>query len=303
MAQKIWITVGIPGSGKSHRAKTMVRESGGKLKRFNKDDLRAMIDCGVWSSPNEKLVKEVQRQAVSEALDRGYDVIIDDTNLVEATFNYWKDLASTRGIDFEVLDFTDVPLEVCIARDQARPNSVGESVVRKMARQLPRVKTVPIRLPVDNDLPYCIICDIDGTIAHMGDKRGPFDWMKVGVDAPDLHVRAVLSRLIANEEEPPKLFYFSGRDAVCRQESLKWLDGHHFPKDPQTPGDGSTLDYTLVMRTEGDCRSDAIVKMEFYEEHIRGQYNVLCVLDDRPRVIRMWRDLGLLVLQVNDVEF
>jgi hypothetical protein len=130
----------------------------------------------------------------------------------------------------------------------------------------------------------------------MGDKRGPFDWKKVGVDIPDAGMKELLKRLMLNA---PTLFYFSGRDGVCRPETLKWLTDNDFPPGAMEEGQM----FNLIMRPEGDSRSDAIVKREMFDTHIAGKYNVLCVLDDRPRVIRMWRELGLLVLQVNDEEF
>jgi hypothetical protein len=52
------------------------------------------------------------------------------------------------------------------------------------------------------------------------------------------------------------------------------------------------------MRTEGDHRSDDIVKKEIYEKRIAPQYDVVIVFDDRDKVVKMWRDLGLLCGQV-----
>jgi hypothetical protein len=53
------------------------------------------------------------------------------------------------------------------------------------------------------------------------------------------------------------------------------------------------------MRNTGDKRSDVIVKKEMYEALVKGQYNVLAVFDDRPKVIRMWKDEGLFVMDCN----
>jgi hypothetical protein len=52
------------------------------------------------------------------------------------------------------------------------------------------------------------------------------------------------------------------------------------------------------MRTTGDGRSDEIVKKEFFDEHIMGKFNVFVVIDDRNRVCRMWRSLGLPLFNV-----
>ena len=58
------------------------------------------------------------------------------------------------------------------------------------------------------------------------------------------------------------------------------------------------------MRATGDKRKDTIVKKEIWDNHIYGKYNVFLAIDDRPSVVRMWRqDVGIPVLQVNDIEF
>jgi hypothetical protein len=52
------------------------------------------------------------------------------------------------------------------------------------------------------------------------------------------------------------------------------------------------------MRKHNDYRSDDIVKKEMYFEYIQPKYNVVCVFDDRDKVVKMWRDLGILCCQV-----
>jgi predicted kinase len=52
---KVILCVGIPASGKTTWAKEQVKNGGGKWKRVNKDDLRAMVDCGQFSKSNEKV--------------------------------------------------------------------------------------------------------------------------------------------------------------------------------------------------------------------------------------------------------
>jgi hypothetical protein len=59
----------------------------------------------------------------------------------------------------------------------------------------------------------------------------------------------------------------------------------------------------LHMRGRGDHRPDQVVKRELYERRVRPRYTVTAVLDDRAKVVRMWRELGLTVLQVADGDF
>lgn len=61
--------------------------------------------------------------------------------------------------------------------------------------------------------------------------------------------------------------------------------------------------YKIYFRKEKDNRNDAIVKKEIYERNIKDKYFVEFVLDDRNSVVKMWRSLGLLCLQVWDGDF
>ena len=52
------------------------------------------------------------------------------------------------------------------------------------------------------------------------------------------------------------------------------------------------------MREEKDHRPDDIVKEEIYHKYIEDKYNIVCVFDDRDKVVKMWREQGLLCNQV-----
>ena len=78
----------------------------------------------------------------------------------------------------------------------------------------------------------------------------------------------------------------TGRDATFRQVTSDWLSKNQIFYNQ------------LLMRPEGDKRRDDLVKRELYDQHIKDKYNVLFVLDDRDRVVAMWRSLGLTCLQV-----
>ena len=138
----------------------------------------------------------------------------------------------------------------------------------------------------DNSLSSIVICDIDGTIAHMN-GRGPFEWTRVTEDEVDWSIVNLL-RLVCREYE---IMMFSGRDEVCRNETFTWLENHSIPFAK------------LYMRPQDDKRKDSIVKKELYEKYIKGKYNVGFILDDRNQVVEMWRSLGLKCLQVADGNF
>jgi hypothetical protein len=140
------------------------------------------------------------------------------------------------------------------------------------------------------------LVDIDGTLALRGD-RSPYDWSRVGEDAPNKPVITVARALAARSG----LIFMSGRMEQCREATKLWLhayacDHAHLPR--------CMREYPLLMRRDGDNRPDQVVKRELYEGHVQGLYEVEGVLDDRDRVVRMWReDLGLTCLQVAHGDF
>lgn len=64
-----------------------------------------------------------------------------------------------------------------------------------------------------------------------------------------------------------------------------------------------TEDFQLHMRDDKDYRDDTVIKKELYEQHIKGKYNVLFVIDDRKKVVDMWRNEGLVVLHCAEGNF
>lgn len=132
-----------------------------------------------------------------------------------------------------------------------------------------------------------IIFDLDGTLCTMN-ERSPYDWARVGEDRqnrPITHLARCMFDLNHH------IIVLSGRDAVCRPETTKWLRLNN------------VRFHELHMRPEGDNRRDSIVKKELYDKHIKGKHNVLFVVDDRDQVVKMWRELGLTCLQVADGDF
>lgn len=129
-----------------------------------------------------------------------------------------------------------------------------------------------------------IICDIDGTLASLGD-RSPFDFAKVDQDELK-HATAETVRVFARAGYA--IILFSGRNDSSRELTIAWLTANAVPFDE------------LVMRRTGDRRKDSTVKREMYERTVPGTYEVLLVLDDRNQVVDMWRkELGLPCFQVD----
>jgi hypothetical protein len=136
-------------------------------------------------------------------------------------------------------------------------------------------------------LPRAVLVDIDGTLALRGTEPGArkfYHWHRVGEDLPNPAVVELVQTLASAGRHA--IVVMSGRDAVCRPQTERWLRRHKVPFDE------------LWMRPHKDNRPDTVVKRELYERQVAGRYEVAFVVDDRDSVVRMWRqELGLTVLQ------
>jgi len=298
--RKIIVVKGLSGSGKSTWAKKLIDKHTNVYKRINKDDLRTMFDNYKYTKGNENFVLTVRDLLVVAALDNGKHVIIDDTNLnpkhEERMRQIAKEYSEEKGtqVVVEVNDeFLKVPIEECIKRDLTRLASVGEKVIRSQYNQWLKPKPEPTPVAEqDESLPMCIIIDIDGTLAEKGD-RSPYEWEKVGLDKPKKDVIDLVQSIGWDDIEKTEVIFFSGRDSVCRKQTIDWLV-------KQVGGDEEFIDERLFMRPEGDQRKDTVIKKELYENHVLGKYRVRFILDDRDQVVNLWRnELGLTCLQVD----
>lgn len=284
MAKTVTILKGLPGSGKSTWAKEQLKKYPGRYKRICKDDLRAMMDGGHWSKANEKFVLKVRNSLILAALEDGFHVLVDDTNLHPKHDQAIRELV--KGIaQVETQDFTGVPLETCIERDLQRLQSVGERVIRGMYSQfIQKSASAP---QYDHLLPDAIICDLDGTLALMN-GRNPYDAAQCENDLLNEPIADIVNSCYVSGTT---IILVSGRGVQHKPHTARWLAqkgvDYHF----------------LFMRAEGDSRKDAIVKQEIYENHIAKQYNIKFVIDDRAQVVAFWRSMGLTCLQVADGDY
>lgn len=277
---KMTIMRGLPASGKSTKAKELL--SVGNTVRINKDILRTMLHFDNFTHRNEGHTRDASRKLADWYLTNGVNVIIDDTNLNGGTVQSWKDLAKIHNAKIEYVDCTDVDVLTCIIRDGSRDKKVGQHVIEKMALQhLEYLKGEKV-----------IICDLDGTLCDIEHRlhfahSEPKDWESffAGISQDRLRedVKNKVSKLSVNENA--KVIFVSARPENYRKETEEWLGRNYC-----TPN-------TLIMREVGDKRPDTEVKSEIYDKYLKN-LNIIKVFDDRPSVIRMWREKGL---EVEDV--
>lgn len=277
--KKVILTKGLPGSGKSTWAKKLIDKYPNQYKRINKDDLRAMFDNSRHSQEAEKFIVKVRDRLILMALAEGKHVIVDDTNLAPIHEITIRELVKGQAEVF-IQDFTDIELEVCIKRDLKRTASVGEKVIRQMWSQYLAPKTKKIEF--NPNLPAAIICDLDGTLALLN-GRNPYDASTCEAD--------LLNTIVAGLIRDKLTILVSGREEKYRNQTIAFLKKHN-------------IEYKmLLMRKSGDFRKDSLIKREIFDNHIRDRYNIEFVLDDRNQVVQMWRQLGLICLQVADGDF
>ena len=299
--QTITLLKGLPGSGKSTFAQDVLASSPPCWRLVSRDDLRFMLlgrtlliepvdvdgdqPSGKWTPRKENRVVQARDALLRFFLRDGACVIVDETFLNPKMVAHVRNIVEKEfpTVTIEVKDFTNVDVDVCVQRDIHRgARAVGAGVIRDMARKFLR-DPAPLRVANASD---AIIVDLDGTLALFGD-RNPFD-RDFGIDDVNDPVRRILERFKATNAY---IIITSGRKSAYREVTITWLEQNHVPYD------------SLIMRGDGDDRKDSIIKREFYDEFIKGQYNVLFVLDDRSQVVDMWRRLGLTCLQVEYGDF
>lgn len=294
---KMYIMKGLPASGKSTKAKEICERDGNTV-RINKDLLRTMLHFDKFNHIKESHTRDAARKLADWYLANGVNVIIDDTNLNEGTVQSWKDLAKIHNAHIEYVDLTDVPVSECLYRDQFREKKVGNHVIQKMAmQQLGWLKGKNV-----------VICDLDGTICdithrlHYGKgETKNWDLFFAGIkdDTPRREVLDMVSRTCV--ENDAHLIFVSARPETYRKESQYWIVHNTFPLDYVylTEHNG----WLLIMRDAHDKRPDTEVKSDIYEKYLK-HLNIVKVFDDRPSVIRMWREKGLEVEDVGQgIEF
>ena len=279
---KLILTKGLPASGKTTWANEQVAGSNGKIININKDDLRGMLHAGKGSKYRESFVIEVQETLTKLAFEAGHDVIWSDTNLNPIHENRARTLSDC----VEILDhFLQVSIEDCISRDKNRINPVGEKAIRDQYNKWLRKE--PEILVQDETLPEVSVFDIDGSLTLGPHNRSPYEWHKVGQDKVNSMVRhLVLTQRTSGRD----ILIVSGRDSVCRPETIQWLEDNDIPYDK------------LFMRVTGDSRADDIIKEEIIDQDILPNYNIKMWVDDRLKVCRMIHRKGLPLLRVGDPE-
>lgn len=308
----LYIFRGLPGCGKSTKAREMQSDQGGLI--AERDAIRMAL-FGRYTDVNEDQVTAVQDSIIEYGLSRKQHVYVPDMNLRNQYVTRLYKLAWKHNTDVEVIDMTDVSVEDCLARNMSEERIASGKVVpqnvitinyqkhvkgkgyplpvmmngAKMARQK-REKYVP-----DFSKPDAVIVDLDGTLAEMV-GRGPFDEHLVLTDKLREEVACMVEHAAFSD---CTIIFMSGRTDGCYDDTLTWL------KDKLYFLNGWDVQWELHMRraVEDRGRPDDDVKYDLFMREVASRFNVLYAIDDRNKVVKMWREIGITCAQVAEGDF
>lgn len=145
-----------------------------------------------------------------------------------------------------------------------------------------------------------IIVDLDGTLTNVDHRlhhiqKEPKDWNTfnhhVEGDALNIWCAQIIT---AMRNSGYKTVLLTGRREKYRDKTEAWLKKHDIQYE------------VLHMRKDHEDsfrRPDHQIKRDIYQKEIAPKYNVLFVLEDRLKVVRMWREIGVTCLQCDWGDF
>jgi len=144
-----------------------------------------------------------------------------------------------------------------------------------------------------------IIFDLDGTLALIDERRalatkenGKINWDvffnpdNIQLDKPNWPVIEMAKTL---KNAGNRIVIFSGRSKATKEVTKDWLNQHGVPFD------------VIKMRPTGNgfqFMPDDSLKKKWLEDLFPNTDDILCVFDDRDKVVKMWRENGITCFQV-----
>lgn len=149
-----------------------------------------------------------------------------------------------------------------------------------------------------------VIFDLDGTLALIDDRRvlatkdnGKMDWdvffdpKNISLDLPN---RPVITMAQMLKDQGYRIVIFSGRSKGTKEVTKEWLKNFSVPFD------------VIKMRPtskEFMFMPDDKLKQMWLDKLFPNKEDILCVFDDRDKVVKMWRDNGINCFQVAEGNF
>lgn len=139
-----------------------------------------------------------------------------------------------------------------------------------------------------------VVVDFDGTLCDCL-HRVPFaqqrDWDSFHNALSDDKVHEDVAMLIGNLAPEIKIIGLTGRNERYRQKTLDWLRKNDLDVFEE-----------IIMRPDNDFMPDHLLKplmlAEYFGDMETAKENVICILDDRDKVVSAFREIGFSVFHV-----
>lgn len=316
------VLAGPAGSGKSRLAERHFIPAD----VLSSDEFRGLVAGDPADQSASSAAFSLLRHALDERMKRRRLTVIDATNVTRRERRRLVGVARRHDVPAVVIAFA-LPLGVCRHRAGLRherpvaadvvgrqhetflrhlegikdegfdevvvlstEDEVEELAVVRVAERPRRAASSPAG---PTGLPPAVVVDLDGTLTsagwrehHLGPDRRDWAAFFAGMehDAPVKPLVELVDWVAAHAA----VILLTGRPDEHEAVIRRWLADHGVVYD------------RLMMRASGDRRPDTVVKRERYRRDIAPHHDVRLVIDDRPRVIEMWRTEGLYVLTAID---
>lgn len=311
---------GYPACGKSTLAKQLSKEHNAVI--CSADDYWMTNGKYVFDASKLRLAHNQCFETFKSAISDGHNVVIDNTNLKYTDMCRYVDYCVTNNnlnkyvykIEFIEVQYNDIEKAISYRTNSPIGKNIPEDKMRYMFKEFKRqvkgslirdykgkislgsLDDAETRLPFSlntEDKFEAIVCDLDGTLALFEytngiSLRNAFDASTCNQDIINVPVAMALK---AFQKMGHDIIFLSGREEKYRAPTEEFLE--------RVSEEYGISYHALYMRGLGDFRPDDIIKKEIYDNKIKNDFHVTAIFDDRPKVVRMWKSLGIWVFDCN----